>query len=466
MRKISTLMALLITGYMLGVLNFLLMPKYYIAFGLKGFVLSLGALAVGLLLIYSEFEATRRTRYLIHEFMTKVSRLPSVTIILVMFLMLFGAVNLYYSGFALVKLLSMDTNMLPLLALGIITLIWLFLILLRGRSVEFIGLLSVLFIVFSFISLFILREQVYNVITSERALNYLNSYKSAMFSLDHALTAKGTVMMLAGVLLSLGLGGGVYYVLGSFAPQELDFRKLLVIVTILQILLSFTAALTTVYSIGAAYQSYVTAFNNPNIPSNESIKSMRIYMDFNKLEEYGGNSDQNPIEAIETFYLIPDIIRESGIKGSSAIIFLLMGSLFLAGFTTLIVLVEIGAQISTEAFQMSRNMSVSFISGVVFALSAAMIVSGIKVMLLAAVLGVGGLVIALEGVPLLTGVSPVDRRPVGLGILASALIGLLALWMMLGFPDSYVKLGAAVGLLLLLPVLFNNYLMVGPRRGR
>ncbi|ACS33538.1 sodium-dependent transporter [Thermococcus gammatolerans] len=463
MRKMSTLMALLITGYILGVLNFLLMPKYYIAFGLKGFVLSLVALGVGLILIYGELEATRKTRYLIHEFMVKVSRLPAITIILLMFLMLFGAINLYYSGFALIKLFDLGPTMLILLLLVIVTLIWLFLIILRGRSVEFIGILAVLFIVFAFVSLFLMRAQVYDFVRSETALNYLNSYRHAVLSFDHPLTARGTIMMLITVLLSLGLGAGVYYVLGSFAPSDLDFRKLLAVVLLLQILLSFTAAFTTVYAIGAAYQSYETAFNNPQIPSE---KSMKLFMDFHKLEDYGGKSNQSPIKAIETFYLIPDIIRESGIGGSSAIIFLLMGSLFLAGFTTLIVLVEIGAQISAEMFQMKRNTSVSFVSGIVLILSAAMMVSGIKVMFLAALLGVGGLIIALEGAPLLVGVSPVDRRLIGVGVLASAVIGLISLRTMLSFKGSYIPLGILVGLLLFLPMLFNNYLMAGSRRGR
>ncbi len=492
MKRMSTLMALLITGYILGVLNFLLMPKYYLAFGLKGFALSLGALAVGLVLIYSEFEATRRTRYLIHEFMVKVSRLPAVTIILLMFLMLLGAVNLYYSGLALLKLLNASTTLLPVILLMIIALIWLFLIILRGRSVEFIGAFAVLFIVFAFISLFLMRGQVYDFVTSDTALEQLNSYRNAVFSFDHPLTAKGAVLMLSTVLLSLGLGAGVYYVLGSFVPSEMDFKKLLAVIVLLQILLSFTAAFTTVYSIGAAYQSYennqirfkqvraeLQSILISQDPSSSKEALEKYYQlrgilneinqtlnNFHKVQRYASVGDENPIEAIETFYLIPDIIRESGIKGSSAIIFLLMGSLFLAGFTTLIVLVEIGAQISIEAFQMSRNVGVSFISGIIFVLSAAMMVRDIKVMLLSAVLGVGGLVIALEGVPLLVGVSPVDKRPIMIGVAVSALIGLLTLLTMLSFPDPYVKLGVAVGLLLLLPLLFNNYLIVGSRRGR
>ncbi|EEB74952.1 sodium-dependent transporter [Thermococcus sp. AM4] len=491
MRKMSTLMALLITGYILGVLNFLLMPKYYIAFGLKGFVLSLLALGVGLILIYGELEATRKTRYLIHEFMVKVSRLPAITIVLLMFLMLFGAINLYYSGFALLKLLNLGTTALIGILLVVIALIWLFLIILRSRSVEFIGALAVLFIIFAFVSLFLMREQVYSFVKSEAALNYLNSYRHAVLSFDHSLTAKGTITMLITVLLSLGLGAGVYYVLGSFAPSELDFRKLLGVVLLLQILLSFAAAFTTVYAIGAAYQSYENnqikykqiheelgkVFANPNLTAEEAMKKYnqlqevlkgidQTLSNFQKVRRYASFSDENPIRAIETFYLIPDIIRESGISGSSAIIFLLMGSLFLAGFTTLIVLVEIGAQISAETFQMKRNTSVSFVSGAILVLSAAMMVSGIKVLFLGALLGVGGLIIALEGVPLLIGVSPVDRRLIGVGVLASVVIGLMALKTMLSFPSSYVKLGILVGLLLFLPVLFNNYLLAGSRRGR
>lgn len=491
MRKMSTLMALLITGYILGVFNFLLMPKYYLAFGLKGFLISLGALAVGMVLIYSELEATRKTRYLIHEFMVKVVRLPAVTIIILTFLMLLGAVNLYYSSAAILKLFNLDGLILVPTMFAIVIVIWMFLMLLRSRSVEFIGALAVMFIIFAFVAMFLMRIQVYNFVKSPNALSYLNSYRHAVFSIDHTLTARGVVLMLITVLLSLGLGAGVYYILGSFAPPDLDFRKLLGIVILLQILLSFAATFTTIYAIGAAYQSYEDnkvrykqvheelgkVFTNPNLTSEEAMAEYnqlhevlqhinQTLTHFLKVQKYASFSDENPIRAIKTFYLIPDIIRESGIGGSSIIILLLLGSLFLAGFTTLIVLMEIGAQISAETFQMRRNASVSLISAVVLVLSAAMMVDGIRVMFLAALFGAGGLIMAVEGTPLLLGVSPVDRRLVGVGVALSALIGVLTLRTMLEFPCSYVPIGILLGLLLFLPLIFNGYLLAGVRRPR
>jgi len=42
-RKISFLMAFLITGYILGIWNFLVLPKYYITFGIKYFLIGLSS---------------------------------------------------------------------------------------------------------------------------------------------------------------------------------------------------------------------------------------------------------------------------------------------------------------------------------------------------------------------------------------------------------------------------------------
>lgn len=515
-------MALLITGYILGIWNFLLMPKYYVTFGLKGFLLSLIVLALGLFLIFSELEATRRTRYLIHEFFVKVARFPAVTLTILMFLMIMGGLTLYFSSRAVGVIFEFSAKgLLPIMA-AVILLIWIFLVLLKGRSVEFIGAMAVLFIIFALAATLVMRQEVHSFVRTEGAIQQLDAYRSAIFSFNHPLTVKGVVLMLITVLLSLGLGAGVYYVLGSFAPAELDLKKLLGAVIVLQLLLSFAAALTTVYAIGAAYQSYEDAhskymteyrnyqsaklqyerihkelseiFSNPETDPNkaieilkkqqqlkETLKSMnstlarmnqtlalanRKLQTARKAQLYVNSSTQSPMAAIENFYFLPRVIRESKLPGASNIIFLLMSSLFLAGFTTLIVLIEIGAQISAEVFQMRRTGSVTFLSLGIALLGGLSIVAGIREMLLTVPFAVGAVMIAVEAMPLARGPSPVDKRAITASIVLSLLIGLAGVYYMLRTGGTYVTLGVLLSLMLFMPLLFNGYLLAQARGAR
>ncbi|ASJ02807.1 hypothetical protein A3L09_05830 [Thermococcus profundus] len=522
MRKISILMALLITGYVLGIWNFLLMPKYYITFGLKGFAISLIVLAIGLLLIFSELEATRRTRYLIHEFFVKVARFPAVTLTLLMFLMIMGGLTLYFSSRALGEIFELNSRALASVIIGVILVIWVFLVLLKGRSVEFIGAMAVLFIIFAIAATLVMRQEVHSFVRTENALQQLNAYRDAIFSFNHPLTVRGLVLMFITVLLSLGLGAGVYYVLGSFAPAELDLKKLLGAVIILQIILSFAAALTTAYAIGAAYQSYDDAyttymteyrnyqsakiqyskiheelariFSNPESDPNKAIEILKKQQQLKetlkkmnqtlarmnqtltvankklqtarKAQIYANSSTQPPMRAIENFYFLSKVIRESKLPEASNIIFLLMSSLFLAGFTTLIVLVEIGAQISAEVFQLRRVGSVTFLSAGTAVLGLISIVVGIREMLLTVPFAVGAIIMAIEAVPLIKGASPFDRGTVTAAILGTLLVGLAGVYYMLKTGGTYVTLGVLLSLMLFLPLLFNGYLLAQSRGGR
>lgn len=488
MRRISVLMALLITGYILGVWNFLLMPKYYIAFGLKGFLLSIIVLGLGMILISSEIEATRNTRYLMHEFMVKVARLPAVTLVILMFLMVSGGAVLYYSSRALLPIFSLSKSLLIPAILGTVLLAIILLLIFKARTVEFLGAMAVLLIVFTPLATFLLRSRVDSFVKSQEAINYLNSYRDAIFSFSHPLNLEGVALMVLTVLLSLGLGAGVYYVLGSFFPSDLDLKKLLGVVVLLQILLSFSAAMTTVYAIGAAYQGYENAqakyemlhealgkvFANPKYTAEEAMqkyneiqealkKVNQTLTNFHKIERYAKDSTENPVDSVETFYLMPGVMRESRVPNAGLVIALLMGSLFLAGFTSLIVLIEIGGQISSEVFQMKRTGSILFVSSAVTILGAVMAIGSAREILLFVVVGFIAFYAAIEVAPLLRGPSPVDKRVVGTGAVFVLLVGLLGLLYLLKIGSTSVYLGLLLGLLILTPLLFNGYLMASAR---
>ncbi|ASJ00904.1 sodium-dependent transporter [Thermococcus gorgonarius] len=450
MRKISILMTLLITGYILRIWNFLLMPKYYIIFGLKGFLVSLLVLGFGLLLIHSEINATRTTRYLAHEFMFKVSKLPAVTLVLLMFLMLSGGVILYYSARAILPIFDLPDNLLIPIMAGVIASIIILLVTLKGRSVEFLGAMAVLLIVFTPLATLLLRSKVYGFVTSPKAVSYLNSYRQSVFSLSSSLNLNGLVLMGLTVILALGLGAGVYYVLGSFLPGGINIKRILAFVVTLQIFLSFSAAMTTVYSIGVAYQGY----------ENAQAKYDGV---LHRIEVYSKDSLQNPITAVETFYLIPAVIRDSGVPGGRLVIALLMGSLFLAGFTSLMVLVEIGGQISGEVFQTRRIQGILFVGLTMAVLGGIMVIDSVRIMLVASLIGFVAFMAVVEAFPLLRGIAPVNRGAVILGISVSLLLGVLGVAYLLKLGGTYLRLGLLVGLLLLAPLLFNGYLLASAR---
>ncbi|WP_456365123.1 sodium-dependent transporter [Thermococcus sp.] len=491
MRKISILMALLITGYILGVWNFLLVPKYLIVFGLKGMAIVLVSMFLALLLMLGEFEATRDTRYLIHEFMVKVARFPAVTLVLLMFLLVLGGVTLYYTSLVFVPVFSLSTPALLAVVAVEVLLILVLLVILKGHTVAFIGALSVLLVLFTPAATLLMRSKVHSFVTSPKALSYLSHYRHAIFSSGQPLTLESTVFMIVVTLLGLGLGAGVYYVLGTFAPKDLDFRKVLVAVVILQVILSFSAAMSTVYSIGAAYQSYENAqvkynqiheelgkvFTNPNYTAQQAIEKSKELMqqlkevnrtltNFKKVEVYAKNGNENPIKAVETFYQIPNILKESRLPGASAIVALLMSSLFLAGITTVIVLVEIGAQITGEVMQVGRGGSVSFISLVIGILGGLMAYPGFRVMLLAVPLSIGALVAAVEAFPLVRFPKEWNRElAASIGVFF-IIVGFGAMRYVFAAGGSYARLGVVIGILVFIPLLFNRYL-VGPagRRG-
>ncbi|WP_010478576.1 sodium-dependent transporter [Thermococcus zilligii] len=488
MRKMSALVALLITGYILGIWNFLLMPKYYIIFGLKGFLVSLIVLGLGLLLIHGEINTTRTTRYLAHEFMFKVSKLPALTLVLLMFLMLSGGVVLYYSARAILPIFDLSDNLLLPIMAGVIVLIIILLAILRGRSVEFLGAMAVLLVVFTPLATLLLRSKVYSFVTSPRAADYLNFYRQSVFSLSSGLDLNGLVLMGLAVILALGLGAGVYYVLGSFLPEGINIKRILAFVVLLQVFLSFSAAMTTVYSIGVAYQGHENAqarynelhnelgeiFLNPNYTPEEAMgKAAEVQMairevnktlnNFNRIEVYSKDSLQNPITAVETFYLIPTVIRDSEVPGGGLVIALLMGSLFLAGFTSLVVLVEIGGQISGEVFQTRRTQGILFVGLTMAVLGGIMVIEGVRIMLTASLIGFVAFMAVLEAFPLLRGIAPVNRTAVIPGIAVFLLLGVLGVAYLLKLGGTYLRLGLLVGLLLLAPLLFNGYLLTSAR---
>ncbi|ASJ04349.1 MULTISPECIES: sodium-dependent transporter [Thermococcus] len=455
MRKISFLMAFLITGYILGIWNFLVLPKYYINFGLKGFLISLIPMLIALFLIYSEAESTKRTRYLIYELFFKISRTPALIFVLIMFLLVILGITTYYSSYSLIYIFGIGAKYVPVIALGTILLSVILLLLAKGKTLEVISVLSVLFVLFAILSAIIIRNQAISAVTAPQAVHYMNNAVSAITSFDQPLSLKGVLYMLISVLVSFGLGAGVYYVVGSFTPEELDLKKVLAAVFVLQILLSFAAAFTVAYSLGAAYQGFGKAFHNPNIPAEESMK---LYLGFQNLKEYATNSEKSPMASIEVFYSIPYVLK-GNIANADRLIYLLMLSLYFAGLTTIIVLIEMGSQILSEVMQLGRSRSLTLVAILGLVLSATMVVSDIRTMFVVVPFSVGALVAAVEAYPLLSSELAHNRGAIGGVILLLFISGIVSLYFAFRAPGTPVKIGALLGLVLFVPVLMNSMLM-------
>lgn len=266
MKRINTLMALLITGYIIGVLNYVLLPKYNIIFGLKGILIgALVSLAV-LVLIRSETESTKRTRYLPYEFMFKVSRTPGLMITFVLFLVIVAGITAYLSGWAMIFLLGQDSSFIVPLAILTILIAALLLLLAKGRTVELLAVLSVLVIVLTLVSVFLIRNEASSVIVSKQAKLYMDHVLSSMWSFDSPLNIQGLATFFSGILLAFGLGAGVYYVIGSFSPEELNVERVLLGVFVLQLILGIAASYTVAYSLGPPSRPLKTPFAIPTHP--------------------------------------------------------------------------------------------------------------------------------------------------------------------------------------------------------
>jgi len=461
MKKVSVLMAFLVAGYVLGIWNFLVLSKYYLVFGMKGFLISLVPALAALYLMYSEAETTKKTRYLIYEMFFKVTKTPALVFTLLMFLIIMLGVTTYFTAYSLPFVFGMQPTAVNMVAFVFITVLVavLLLILAKGRTLEFIAGISILMILFTIISTLLIRNKALSVVTSEEAKYYMTHALSSITSFHQPLSFEGIAMLLISVIIAFGLGAGVYYVIGSFAPEGLDFKRVLAGVFILQIILSFAAAYTIAYSLGASYQALQDTANNLTATSSQSL----FFFDkFTQIKTYVTNSRQSPMSSIGVFYTIPSVLKGK-VPGSSEIIFLLMMALYFAGITTMIVLIEMGAQMFLEVMQVNRTKALLAISAMGFVIGAAMIVSSVKVLFLAVPFSVGALVAAAELYPTRSKEFGTNK---GLStVIMVFLIGLGLMTIYYAFKSfgDMGRLGAILGLVLFVPLVMNNMLL-GARR--
>jgi len=460
MRKISVLMAFLITGYILGIWNFLILPRYYIVFGMKGFLISLIPLLIAMFLAYEEAESTKKTRYLIYELFFKVARMPAVIFSLMMFLLIMLGITTYYTSYSVRYLFGLGEAYVPVIAVITILLAAFLLMLAKGRTLEFISVISILFVLFALGAALMIRSSALSAVTAPQAKMYMSQATSAITSFKQPLTLKGVVYLIISMLMAFGLGTGVYYVVGSFSPEDLDLKKVLGGVLLLQIVLSFAAAFTVAYSLGTAYQAYEDAVHNPHISPEQTIN---LYLKFSSLQAYSTNSTQTPIKAINVFYTIPRVLK-GHVKNAGRVIWLLMLSVYLAGLTTIIVLIEMGSQMFSEVMQINRGKSLTAVSIIAMFVVGAMMIKEVQLMFLAVPFSVGALMAAFEAYPLLQSEVSENKWLVAILVLLLALFSAITIYYLFVRGALSVRIGILLGLVLFVPTLMNGVLLKG-RRG-
>lgn len=136
-------------------------------------------------------------------------------------------------------------------------------------------------------------------------------------------------------------------------------------VFVLQLILGIAASYTVAYSLGASFQAFEDAVRNPNASPEEVF---RLYREFQTLKSYTGNPSVSVHESIQAFYLIPSILLDV-LPKAKLMVYSLLISLYMAGFTTVIVLIEMGAQMTAEVVQTNRRNALATVSVLSLAIS-------------------------------------------------------------------------------------------------
>ncbi|ALM76577.1 sodium-dependent transporter [Thermococcus barophilus] len=434
MRKLTILIILLIVGYMVGIWTFLLFPQILIVGGMKALMLYIAISAVLAAVPYYSLEATKRSRYFFFEYLTKVSKTPGIGISLLMFIIIGASLILYYSSLGITSIVGKGNTLYVALAV-VLSLLLSSLILFRAKekSVVLMGWFAILFLIFTLISWYIIRNFALSVaekaVPVQFALETLTgNIKSTHLSITFPLVIK--IILLA--FLGLGLGFGFYIVFGTFLPEETDSRALIGAGYVLQLLIGVLATYIVVYSLAVSFPGTAILYGHATI--NEA-----------------------------TGYIVKIAAALTEIKSMQAktVLYLLMISVYLAGMTTFIPLIETAGHIISESMQSSRNRAISVALTGVFAVSLILTSHYLRTLFLALFFSFLGIMVAVETLPLILSGNILSKR----AKLYSSVVGICGLLVGISITvrtlslGAWEKLGIVAGVVLLVPLLLNSVLL-------
>lgn len=179
------------------------------------------------------------------------------------------------------------------------------------------------------------------------------------------------------------------------------------------------------------------------------------------MKSYTGNPSVSVHESIQAFYLIPSILLDV-LPKAKLMVYSLLISLYMAGFTTVIVLIEMGAQMTAEVVQTNRRNALATVSVLSLAISLAMWNEALFKVFIFLPFSIVGILAAIEAYPSLKSLQSHEKLLTALGAAVMLVIGLGSLYYSLTGIFA-MKLAAITGLILLVPVAFNSMLL---RSGR
>ncbi|AEC52877.1 hypothetical protein PNA2_1963 [Pyrococcus sp. NA2] len=438
-------------AYVIGIWTFTLASRVLITGGLKNLILLTIFLGmIGGIAILEANEIKRRP-YRIHEFMTKYAKTPSVSIILLTFLLILTGVISHYTGMSLEKIMNVS---IPVVGVLILLLGLILLISTKTRSLDIIMASSVLTVILIVIGLIFLRSQANELVKNEVSRSFISNVLAATKSLEFKVTLLDIEHVFIVSVLLFGLGVGFYYIIGGpLASLEVDVKKVIGITMLLQIAMSFIAIGTFAYSLGIAHQLFRDASMR-----GKAQEALSVYMEyFNPIwEEYRQPERFNPRITIESLYNIPDMLRHLKVKGSLGVILSLMGSIFLAGFTTVLVLLEVGSQLVMDVFQVNRRTSLVTVALLASILAGFASLGQIRTILIGTIISMAPIIGLVEFLPVIKLRRTVTTYALGAILL---ILGISNIVLITQLKNQYYNLGIIVGIMLLIPLAFNKLLL-------
>ncbi len=434
MKRLVTLMTLLIVGYMVGIWTFLVFPQILIKSGIRGLLLYIFVTAFFVVVPYLEIEATKRTRYLFVEYLTKISRFPGIAISFVIFGIIGSSLILYYSSSVLIRaLVTYDILYLALILLLSLLLASLVLFHAKEKTLILMTWFSVVFILFITVSFFIIRN--YTLTASEKSLPIqlaLETLITHITATNAPLTIQDIIKIIILGFSSLGLGYGFFMVMGTFLPKEADSRKIIGVGYVLQLLVGVIVTYIFVYALAATFPGTALLYGESGIT--EALK------------------------------FIKDIIGALAVAHSpeaTRVLYLLVFSIYLAGMTTLIPLLETLGHIVSESTQSTRNSALSITLLMVLVLSITFEVDTIRWMFLAAFFVYLPFMVVLEMVPLIKSKDVFGVNVMMYGYIIAVIGIIMTLFSISKFVQgsTWQQLGVLVGIVFALPVLLNSMLL-------
>ncbi|HIP89063.1 MAG TPA: hypothetical protein EYH24_03770 [Thermococcus paralvinellae] len=434
MKKLAMLMILLIVGYMVGIWTFLLFPQTLILGGLKALALYIIVSAVLAVVPYYSLEATKRSRYFFFEYLIKVSRTPGIGISFLMFILIGASLILYYSSVGLTSILG-KSDILHVTLVVVLSLLLSSLILFRAkeRSIVLMGWFSVLFLIFTIVSYYQIRS--FALMTAEKSIpvkfaldTLIGNVKSTVLPITFPLIIK--VLILS--FLGLGLGFGFYMVLGTFLPEEVDPKVLIIVGYILQLLIGILSTYIVIYSLAVSFPGTAVLYGHATIN-----------------------------EALGYIGKIAGALLEAKSPQAKTVLYLLMVSIYLAGMTTFIPLIETAGHIISESMQSSRNRSISIALTGVFIVSLIPSSDYLRTLFLSMFFSFIGIMVAVETVPLILSGKILFKG----AKICSGIAGIIAFFTGVGMMvrifqlGIWQKLGVIAGIIMLLPIFLNKMLL-------